>query len=172
MRFGSAVLPLQQFINSLPNIIAALITFTLGAILAQFIGRTISGALSGIGLEIHDTLGSVAQGLVMTMVFIISLQQIGMDVDLLTQIFTSTLIIIIAGVALAFGLGGRSITRNVLAGYYAREMFTPGDIVDIDGEQGILEGIGTLNTEIRLAESILTVPNIRLTEGNVKRSSN
>lgn len=171
MRFGSAIEPLQRFIVSLPNIVAALITLILGLMIAQFIGRTVSGALSGIGLEIHDTLGNITRGLIVCMVFIISLQQIGMDVDLLTQIFVSTLTIIIAGIALAFGLGGRSVTRNVLAGFYARELFEPGDQIEIDGQQGTLEGIGTINSEIKTMDGVLTVPNTRLTENSVKRLS-
>lgn len=169
MNLGSAVEPLQRFIDLLPNIVAALLTFTLGVLLAQFIGRTVSGALSGVGLEIHELLGNVTRVLLICIVFIISLQQIGMDVDLLTQIFTSTLTIIVAGIALAFGLGGRSVTRNVLAGYYARELFQPGDRLSIDGQEGVLEGIGTLNAEIALTDGVLTIPNVTLTEGQVKK---
>lgn len=169
MQFGTIVLPLQQFIFKFPAFIAALITIVLGAMLARVVGRVVSGALSGIGLEIHEVLGNIVRYLILCIVFIIALQQIGLDVELLKNLFGTTLLILIAGVALAFGLGGNSVTRNVLAGFYAREIFKIGDILMIDGEEGVLEGIGTINSELRTSNGVTTIPNCRLTDETIKK---
>lgn len=168
MNLTEAILPLQAFIGLIPSLVAALVTFVLGSIGAQFVGRVVSGGLKGIGIDFHETLGNVVQTLILCIVFIISLQQIGLDVNLLTDLFVNLLIIGLAGVALAFGIGGRDVARNVLAGFYARELFHPGDHLQIDGHVGVLEGIGTVNSEIRLEnEGIIVIPNTRLTDSNV-----
>jgi small-conductance mechanosensitive channel len=80
------------------------------------------------------------------------------------MLLTNLVTLMVGGLALAFGLGGRDVARNVLAGFYAREQFATGDTLLIDGEEGTLEGIGTLNTEIHVDEVRLIVPNTRLTE--------
>jgi hypothetical protein len=59
-------------------------------------------------------------------------------------------------------------SSNVLAGYYARDQFAPGDSLVVDGEVGTLEAIGTVSARIAISEEILIVPNIRLTEGRIR----
>lgn len=169
MRLQNAVDPLRQLIEFLPTAIAGLVTFVLGVLIAQFIGNTTSKTLQSVGIEFHQTLGSIAQFLVVGIVVVVVMEQIGLEASVLVTILSATIVVIIAGLALAFGLGGQTVTRNVLAGFYAREMFAPGDVLIVDGEEGVLEGIGTMNTEIRLGADMLTMPNTRLTEGDVRK---
>ncbi len=169
MGLEDAVTPLQRLIDFLPTAIAGLITFVVGIMIAQFLGKTVSGALKSAGIEFHQTLGSATQMLVGGIVVVVVMEQIGLEASVLTTILSATIIVIIAGLALAFGLGGQTVTKNVLAGFYSRELFATGDVVIVDGEEGVLEGIGTLNAEIRIGADRLTVPNSRLTEGDVRK---
>jgi len=57
----------------------------------------------------------------------------------------------------------------VLAGYYACDQpFAPGEGLVVDGEVGILESIGTVNSQIAIVEEVPVVPNSSLTEGTVR----
>lgn len=172
MGLQAAVQPLERFILFLPQILVALITFIAGLMLAQFLGRTVNAMLSSIGVEYHQTVASTVQTFVSLIVVIIVLQQLGMDVTLLTDLLTNIVTLIVAGIALAFALGGRVIARNVLSGHYAREMFMLGDWMELDGQAGTLEAIGTLNAEIAVEGERLVVPNVRLTEAAVKVNTN
>ena len=163
-----AVKPLRDFIDFLPQIVVGLITLILGSLLVQFLARTLQGAMAGMGLEFYQALGNIVRIILMGVLIIIVMEQMGLDITLLTDVFTSTITIIIAGAALAFGIGGRSLARNVLAGYYAREMFHLGDTIVIDDEEGVLQGISTLNAEILVGDDVISIPNTRLTEGRVK----
>lgn len=167
MGLAGATQPLEQLITSIPAIIAGLIFFVLGTMFAQFIGKAVSGGAAGAGIEFHESLGNIVQMLVMGGVAIIAIQQMGLPADVLQELFITLIAIATVGLAIAFGLGGRSVARNVLAGFYARELFRAGDILSIDGYEGELEGIGTLNSEVRVGDSVMTVPNTRLTEGTV-----
>jgi Mechanosensitive ion channel, conserved TM helix/Mechanosensitive ion channel, beta-domain len=165
---NAAVEPLRNLIAYLPRLLAALATLTAGVLLAQFLGKAAQAAMGGMGVEFHQEVGQGVNVLLIIMIVIVVLEQLGINASIMTNIFTNVITIIVAGLALAFGLGGRDVARGVLAGYYAREQFEMGDLLIIDGEEGVLEAIGTLNTEIRVGNERLVIPNTRLTDTAVK----
>lgn len=164
----AAVEPLRNLIAFLPRLLAALATLTAGVLLAQFLGRAAQAAMSSMGVEFHQEVGQGVNVLLIVMIVIVVLEQLGINASIMTNIFTNVITIAVAGLALAFGLGGRDVARSVLSGYYAREQFEMGDRVIIDGEEGILEAIGTLNAEIRVGSERLIVPNTVLTDTAIK----
>lgn len=163
MGLNEAVQPLRDFVAFLPRILVALITLTAGMLLAQFLGKAAQAAMRGMGVEFHEQVGQGVNVLLIVMVVIVVLEQLGIDAQILVTIFTSVIVIVVGGIGLAFGLGGRDVARNVLAGYYAREQYRAGDVVVVNGREGVLEGIGTMNAEIRIGDDVLIVPNTRLT---------
>jgi small-conductance mechanosensitive channel len=164
----AAVVPLRDLIAYLPRLLAALVTLTAGVLLAQFLGRAAQAAMSGMGVEFYQEVGQGVNILLIVMIVIVVLDQLGIDASIMTNILTNVITISIAGLALAFGLGGREVARNVLAGHYAREQFATGDTIIIEGEEGTLDGIGTLNAEIRIEGGRMVIPNTRLTETAIK----
>lgn len=160
----AAVDPLRDIIGFLPRLVGALIMLVLGAMVAQFLGRTASAAMASMGVEFHQQVGQIVNSLILVMVIIVILQQLGLDASIMINIVTSVIVLTVAGFALAFGFGGQNVARNVLAGYYAREHFDLGDTVIIEGEEGTLEDIGTLNSQIHLGDRQLIIPNTRLTD--------
>ncbi|MCC6602578.1 MAG: mechanosensitive ion channel [Anaerolineae bacterium] len=168
MGLDAAVTPLRSLIAFLPRLLAALATLTAGVLLAQFLGKAAQAAMSSMGVEFHQEVGQGVNVLLVIMIVIVVLEQLGINASIMTNIFTNVITLAVAGLALAFGLGGRDVARSVLAGYYAREQFALGDRVNIDGEEGTLEAIGPLNAEIRLGSERLIVPNTVLTETAVR----
>lgn len=160
---NAAVVPLRELIAFLPRILVAMATLIGGVLLAQFLGRAAQAAMSGMGVDFHEEVGQGVNVLLIIMVIVVVLEQLGIDAQILINIFTNVITLVVAGLALAFGLGGRDVARNVLAGYYAREQFEPGDVILVNGNEGLLEGIGTLNAEVRVGDDLLIVPNTRLT---------
>ena len=120
--------------------------------------------MNGMGVEFHQEVGQGVNVLLIIMIVIVVLEQLGINASIMANIFTNVITLAVAGLALAFALGGRDVTRNVLAGFYAREQYKMGDQVVIDGEAGTLEAIGTLNAEIQMEGKRLIVPNTVLTE--------
>lgn len=86
----------------------------------------------------------------------------------LAATFTNLVTIIAAGAALAFALGGRDIAHNVLAGFYARDQFLPGDEITLGTELGILLGIGSLNAEVKTENGVVVISNAQLVNQRVK----
>ncbi len=159
---------LRSLINYIPSVVSALITLIVGVMLGRFLGRTVAVAMDGIGVDFYEALGNIVQGLVVIIASIVALGQLGMDVTLLTNTFSTLLAIIAAAFGLTFALGGRDVAKNVLAGHYARDTYTTGDTIKLDGQEGVLEGIGTMNSEIDVDGRRVVVPNTYLTDRQVE----
>lgn len=159
---------LRNLISFLPQILVAVVILVVGALVAQFIGRVVQAAIAGMGVEFHEAIGQMVRGLILIVVVVIAMEHIGLDATLFTNLVTYIIAIIFAGLALAFGLGGRQLARNVLAGFYARDMFKLGDRLIVEGQEGVLIGIGSMNTELLVGEERLVIPNTQLTETAVR----
>lgn len=171
VQLGDALKPLRDLINSIPLFITATIIMVIGIVIARFVGKIISAGLESAGLtDINATIGSLVQYVIMIMVGVVALQLLGLDVGVMTDLLLALVIVLTAGIALAFGLGGRDITRNILAGYYAREMFHTGDQITVEGERGTITGIGTVNVEIETRSGHIVLPNTQLTQEVVRKS--
>jgi small-conductance mechanosensitive channel len=78
----------------------------------------------------------------------------------------------LSGLALAFGLsvglGSRDITRNLLAGFYARKIFSAGDTVEIRGERGVLKAISPTQTIIEQPSGLVVVANTAFLDETIR----
>ncbi len=143
----------------LPNVVAAVLLVVVGSSVSQFAGRTVTQAAEEAGIEFAKPLGSVVSGLILFMVGVMAIGQLRFDTDMVRIVTICTL----SGLALAFGLsvglGTRDITRNVMAGYYARKIFNPGDSLAIRGERGVLKAITATQTLVEQEAGLLLVAN-------------
>ena len=103
---------LGQLIAYIPNIIAAILI--LAALLANFVLGIVRGA-TGSGL-----LASVAQYAIIVYAVFAALTQLGIAVQLTANTFLILLGAVALAAALAFGLGGRDLARDVLRRAYNR----------------------------------------------------
>jgi small-conductance mechanosensitive channel len=143
----------------LPNVVAAVLVLVVGTSVSQFAGRTVTQAAEESGIEFARSLGSLVSGLILFIVGIMAISQLRIDTDMVRIVTICTL----SGLALAFGLsiglGTRDITRNVLAGFYARKVFRPGDPLEIKGDRGVLKAITATQTLIEQESGLVVVAN-------------
>jgi small-conductance mechanosensitive channel len=159
---------LEQLLIFLPNIIAALIIFLLGGIVAQFVGNLITVAATNAGLSAPGRLGRAVQYLISVFVVVLALSQLGLD----TAILVTTLTILIAAfglaLALALGLGARGVVQHILAGFYMRQRFPAGAPIVASQVQGEVSSVGSVNTVVATAEGDVVIPNATLLESIVR----
>jgi small-conductance mechanosensitive channel len=143
----------------LPNVVAAVLVMLVGTSASQFAGRAVTRAGEESGIEFAKSLGSMVSGLILFIVAVMAIGQLKFDTAMVRIVTTCML----AGMALAFGLsiglGTRDITRNVLAGFYARKIFTPGDPLEIRGERGVLKAITATQTILEQETGLVSVAN-------------
>ena len=157
------------FFAYLPNILAAVIVLLLGNTVGQFAGRAVEQAAGDSGIDFAAVLGRMVTALVIFVVVVMAISQLDIDTLLVQRIA----IVLLAGFALSFsltfGLGTRDITRNMVAGFYAKRLFTPGDEIEVDGERGVLRAITPMQTVIEKDDGIVAIPNDVFLQDKVKR---
>ena len=157
----------ERLLAFVPTLIAAVIFFLIGGLVAQFLGNTASVVATGAGISNASRLGKLVQFLIIVFVVILSLGIMGLDTALLVT--TVTILIAAFGLALglALGLGAKRVVQHVLAGYYIKQRFQTGQAVTVDEVSGTVAGIGGVNTVIRSAEGSMVYPNQSLLESIV-----
>jgi hypothetical protein len=98
-----------------------------------------------------------------------AISQLQIDTEIIRVVTTAVL----AGMALAFGLtfglGSRDMTRNILAGFYARKTFHIGKEIEIRGERGELKSITPTQTLLQQGDQVVAVANSVFLEEVVKQ---
>ena len=105
---------LGQLLAFIPSIIAAILILILAALLANFLSGIVRGA-TGSGI-----LGSIAQYAIILYAGFIALTQLGIAVELTAPTFLILLGAVALAAAIAFGIGGREVARDVLEKAYRR----------------------------------------------------
>jgi small-conductance mechanosensitive channel len=127
---------LDNVLNFVPRAISASALIIFGSMLARFLGNTIAAIADNVNIAYGRALGRIIEYAVVAFVIVLAISTLGVD----TTILTTSLTIIIASmgvaVALTFALGSRESARNVIAGYYVRQNFRPGQQLTLGDYSG------------------------------------
>lgn len=121
----------------LPNVLAALLIMFAGLIAAKLIGGAVTRAAATTGMAFGPGIGATARGTVMLIAFVVAIEQIGIEADLLIVIVAVVVGATLAGAGLAFGLGARTAVSNIISSYYVAQAYNVGQSVrvgDIEGK--------------------------------------
>jgi small-conductance mechanosensitive channel len=158
----------EKLLGFLPTILAALVVFLIGGVAAQFLGNTVTALAAGAGVNSPARLGRVVQYLVSIFVVIIALGVLGMDTALLVTAVTIMIGAFGLALSIALGLGARGVVRHILAGYYVRQRFRPGQPIAFEEVSGSVGGVGGVNTVVETSEGSVVLPNGLLLDSVVK----
>ena len=168
MRFETVADLLERLLDFLPNVIAALIVFLLGSMVARLAGNWVSLIAAAGGLGYARQLGSLMQYVVALFVMVLALGVLGIQVGLLVTAITIMIGAFGLAIGLALGLGGRTIVYHILAGYYVRQRYQPGQTITLGQMSGEVSGTGSVNTVVTTDEGSTIVPNGVLLEATVR----
>jgi len=105
----------------LPSLISGLLIILAGFLLSNLVKAGVISAASSAGMAQGDVLGRVAQMVVIFTTLVIGIEQIGINVDFLTNVLIVIIGVLLAGAALAFGLGARSLVANIIGAQQLRK---------------------------------------------------
>lgn len=98
----------------LPSVLSALLILLVGALLANFVGQAALIAAVNAGLPEARFLARAARWAVLLFAGATALTELGIGRDMVLIAFGVTFGGIVLSLALAFGLGGRDLARNIL----------------------------------------------------------
>lgn len=155
-----------------PKAIGAVVMIIFGGMGAKFIGDTLGNLALGAGIAFGRSLGRLIQYVISIFVIVLAIGMLGID----TAILVSSITILIAAVglalALAFGLGARPVVRHVVASYYVRQSFRPGQTVRVGEHEGTIIGISPVYTRLETDAGIVSVPNALFLDAAVPSKAN
>jgi len=105
---------LAQFIAYIPQIIAAILILVLATLLANFVAGIVRGATGS------NVTGSIAQYGIIVFAAFAALTQLGIAPELIAPTFLILLGAVALAVAIAFGLGGQGVARQIVEEGYEK----------------------------------------------------
>lgn len=129
---------LQNVLAFVPRAISAAIIIIFGSMLARFLGETVTNVAGNVNITYNKALGKVIEYTLVAFVVVLAVSTLGVDTTILTTALT---ILIAAGglaIALTFAFGAREAARNVIAGHYIRQSFSPGQHIEMGDYRGRL----------------------------------
>lgn len=158
---------LQSVLHLIPKAISAAIIVLFGSMLAHFLGNTITAIAESVNISYGRALGKIIEYAIVAFVIVLAVSTIGVD----TTILTTSLTLIVAAVGLAisltFAFGSRDSARNVIAGFYVRQRFQPGQQLTFDSYTGTIRSITGAYTVLEIMRdtgerSTISLPNALL----------
>ncbi len=163
---------MQEFIESLPNLLStyglkvlmALLIVVLGRWLAIFIRETTRKALTKKGLDqtVVNFSCSIAYVALLAFIVVAALGQLGVQ--------TSSIVAILGASALAIGLALQGSLSNLSAGVIlmVTRPFKIGDFIEAGGDSGVVELLDLLATTLKTVDNKrVIIPNAKLINNSI-----
>ena len=122
---------LSGIVQYLPNIIVAVVIVFTGIIGGGLLRDVVSTAAASAGMIYGDVLGKIAYYAILFIAILIGINQVGIEIALLSGLIYISLAAILLGAALAFGLGARTSVNNILCSYYLQSIYREGFTIKI-----------------------------------------
>jgi Mechanosensitive ion channel, conserved TM helix len=104
----------QQFFRFVPRFIVALLVFTLGFLIGNFLWRAALLAAVNAGLPGARLLSGAVRILVIAIGVVMALEQLGLATSVVLTAFAIVFGALMLGAAIAFGLGGRDAAKQLV----------------------------------------------------------
>jgi len=115
------ILGLDQFaiflgtiVSWLPNLVVAAAIFVVGVIIADFAEKLIKAVVSKMNVSYVNLVGAVVRWAIWIFAGLIILSQLGVGAEIVQIIVSGFVALIVVSAAIAFGLGGRDLAREIL----------------------------------------------------------
>jgi small-conductance mechanosensitive channel len=157
---------LNAAVLAIPSVLIAaalvLVGLVLGGIARQRVERLT------FQLDLPISLGRAAQVLIVSIFVITAAAQIAVSTAILLILVAILLAGAVGTVALAFGLGGQAVARELSAGRHARGVFAKGDEISVADVRGRVVAVETMATVLEVAGGDrVRIPNRYLVESVV-----
>lgn len=148
----------DRIVSYLPNVLVAVIIVFFGIISGRLLGDLIKSAAIRTGIANGNFLGNSVRYLMMFVAIVIAVDQLGVDIAFLTNLFIIILSSLLFGASLAFGLGAKTSVSNILGSYYVRKSYELGTKIMIDGLEGTIVKIDDHAITLEAKSGLTVIP--------------
>lgn len=160
---------LTSVASYVPRVLAGVVIMAAGLAAGRIVRTTITRTGGAWNLNEPEIAGRIAQAAVVVAAALVTVEQLGIGITLLTTAFTVVAAALLGAAALAFGLGSRDAVANILAAHYVRQLYRVGHTVRIDEIEGRLVRVGRTMVTLDCDVGQMTIPARRFLQTNSLR---
>jgi small-conductance mechanosensitive channel len=162
---------LNQILAYLPNVAVAVIILIVGLALAGFIRDMVRGTVTSAGTTERgaDAIAGATYWLFAIITALTALNQLGIAITLSETLYVAIFGSVAAILALAFGLGARTLAGDLVAGWTLSAQLDEGDEVTIGEDQGTVVRVGPTSTTIKTEQKEVILPNSVVAQSRIVR---
>lgn len=149
-------------------LVAATIAFA-GVVGGRVAGSALQRVVAPMAGPNAARVGRVLQLSVVFVALLVAADQVGLDVTLVTTLLLLVLGSVLLGAGLAFGLGARSVMKNILAMHYVAKTYRVGNVIRVDGDEGRIIRTTPTAVVIESTEGEIEIPGQLFAERRITR---
>lgn len=127
---------MHSVITHVPNVISGLLIILAGFLLAGAARAGVISATHTAKVENGEALARVVQIIILFTTLVIGIEQIGINVHFLTNLLVVAVGVLLAGGALAFSFGAKTLVSNIIGAQYVRKHCRVGELMQMGDVKG------------------------------------
>ncbi len=159
--FGLTVVSNQigRIVDYLPQFFSAVLIFAGGFYLANYIKTFLRSLIKSIDLNGANIISNIIFYVILIFTIVTSLNQAGVNTELITNNLSLILGSIFLTLAIAFGLGSKDVIYRLLLSFYTNRNFEIGQRIIIEDDvQGVIIAINNICMTIQTADEKVVYP--------------
>ncbi|CAM3872277.1 MULTISPECIES: mechanosensitive ion channel family protein [Pseudoalteromonas] len=132
---------ISSLLSYLPNLLAGIFIIVGGYLLGNLASAMARAGAQSVGFARVEVAGNIAKLAILFTATVIGIEQLGINIQFVTNMVVVLTGVLCAGVALAFGLGSRELIANTVAAKQALRHCRINDQIEIAGVSGTLTEI-------------------------------
>ena len=158
---------ISNLLSNLPRLLSALVLFVLGLLLANF-KNAIKSFFESLELSGAKIISQIAFVILLIFVSLTSLNQAGVNTEIITNNLTLILGAFLLSFTLALGFGAQPVVGDLFRTFYARKTYEVGQIIEYRGIVGEVEAIDNIALILKTVDSKLVIPIKNIVESEIK----
>ncbi len=159
---------ISHLLELLPNLFVAAVFLIVGMYIAGFVRDIIASATASLSIGSGRVISQAIYYLLIVIVTLTALDQAGVDISIITNNLMLILGAVLLAAALSYGLASRDVLSNILASYFARSIYKPGQFVEIEGTRGEVKSVTGVAMIVKVEDDLLVIPTKDLMNHRIK----
>lgn len=168
MQWNIVSIEIGNLLRYLPKLFSALALFMIGLYIANFIKKAIKGVFDSFDLSGAKIISALVFYGIVVIVTITSLNQAGINTDIITNNLTLILGAFLAAITIAFGLGSKEVIGDLLRAFYTRKNYEIGQEIAFKDVKGIVESVNNVTMVIKTETGKMVLPIRDVVENQVE----
>jgi hypothetical protein len=156
--FPAAAAWLDRLVVFVPSLVSGGLIIIISYVLSTVARHLVQHTAAAADIPRAALFGQIAQVSFLIVGVVIGLGQIGVDVSFLVILLAIGFAAVLAGFALAFGLGARLLVQNLIAVRHLKQQIHQGQIVEIGGDRGRVLEFSSTGLVLETAEGRKLIP--------------